>query len=220
MRISGLAYRANLKEIFPVVLFVGIYLFSYYPSVIGEYVSAKEMGVSIQESGISKNIPVTQESQWHTIKSNNFTVYLRPTTNLASIEKKLRRRGGFYIGDYPEPRHENGIDGKIGYRMDVLFKRAKDILSMYPRINDIKVKVFSNRRELIDEYQRIFGTRENLISFYVYKFNTIYTTEDDISDSVVAHEMGHAIVDHYFAVRPPEKIRELLAQYVDLHLQD
>ena len=38
--------------------------------------------------------------------------------------------------------------------------------------------------------------------------------------NIIAHEMGHAIVDHYFAAIPPEKIRELLASYVDLHLAE
>jgi predicted Zn-dependent protease len=47
---------------------------------------------------------------------------------------------------------------------------------------------------------------------------TIYTSEQDISDSVIAHEIGHAVVDHFFTVKPPEKIGEMLAQYVDVHL--
>jgi len=104
--------------------------------------------------------------------------------------------------------------------MDLLFERAKEILDMHPRIKKIKVRIFKNRKELNKEYRRIFKENKSLISFYIYKYNTIYTTESDISDSVIAHEMGHAIVDHYFAVRPPEKVRELLAQYVDLHLED
>ena len=91
---------------------------------------------------------------------------------------------------------------------------------MRPRKMRVKVKIFKDRAELNDEYYRIFGERGNLISFYAYKFNTIYTTEDDISDSVMAHEIGHAIVDHYFVVRPPEKIKEILSQYVDMHLED
>ena len=41
----------------------------------------------------------------------------------------------------------------------------------------------------------------------------------DISDSVMAHEMAHAVIDNYFNVIPPEKTAELLATYVDSHLE-
>jgi STE24 endopeptidase len=42
-------------------------------------------------------------------------------------------------------------------------------------------------------------------------------TSDEV-EVVIAHEMGHAAIDHYFAIKPPEKIAEMLAQYVDMHL--
>jgi hypothetical protein len=84
----------------------------------------------------------------------------------------------------------------------------------------IKIKIFRTRKELNDEYSKIFAATEDIKSFYIYKYNTIYVSEEDISDSVIAHEMGHAIIDHYFSVIPPEKVRELLASYVDLHLAD
>jgi Zn-dependent peptidase ImmA (M78 family) len=37
---------------------------------------------------------------------------------------------------------------------------------------------------------------------------------------VIAHELGHAVCDHYFLVIPPEKVREMLASYVDAHLEE
>ena len=104
--------------------------------------------------------------------------------------------------------------------MTLLFNRAEAILDMRPENMHLKIKIFRTRTELNDEYEKIFSTREDVKSFYVYKFNTIYISEEDISDSIIAHEMGHAIVDHYFAVIPPETIRELLASYVDLHLAE
>ena len=73
---------------------------------------------------------------------------------------------------------------------------------------------------LVDAYQKIFGRREDLYSFYVYENNTIYTTQPRLNQNVLAHEMGHAIVNHYFIVRPPETVRELISQYIDIHLED
>ena len=33
--------------------------------------------------------------------------------------------------------------------------------------------------------------------------------------STLAHEMGHAVIDHYFVIRPPSKVAEMLCEYVD-----
>ena len=66
---------------------------------------------------------------------------------------------------------------------------------------------------------RIFGKPGDFKAFYVYKYNTIYTSESDIEDSVIIHEMAHAIIDHYFSVIPPETVGEVLAAYVDAHLE-
>ncbi|MCX5666928.1 MAG: hypothetical protein NTY34_01245, partial [Candidatus Omnitrophica bacterium] len=66
----------------------------------------------------------------------------------------------------------------------------------------------------------IFKTRESYKSFYVHAYRTIYTSEESISDSVMVHEMAHAVIDNYFSVVPPAKVAEVLASYVDLHLEE
>ncbi len=156
--------------------------------------------------------------EWLTIESSYFTVYYRPNANLKKIEKKLRRR--FYTdGSFKVDAFSSSAE-KLADRLDILFNRVKKLLEMYPRTKDVKMKIFKDRKELDDEYYRIFRKKDGFISFYIHKYKTIYTTERDISDSVIAHEMGHVITDHYFVVKLPAKIGELMATYVDLHLDD
>lgn len=161
----------------------------------------------------------TSSGEWLTIESNYFTIYCRPDANLKKIEKKLRRRrfypdGAFRVDPLSAPAE------KLADRLDILFNRVKKLLDMYPRTKDVKIKIFKDRKKLDNEYYRIFRKKEGYISFYIHKYKTIYTTERDISDSVIAHEMGHVITDHYFVVKLPGKIGELMATYVDLHLDD
>jgi hypothetical protein len=40
----------------------------------------------------------------------------------------------------------------------------------------------------------------------------------DLHEGMLAHEMAHAIIDHFFAVRPPSSTAEILARYVGKHL--
>ena len=160
-----------------------------------------------------------EETGWQSVESRYFTVFYRPSVNLKKMEKKLKRRrfdvvsGGGY--EYLSTNAE-----KVAYRLDRIFERVKEILDMYPQNMNVKIKIFKDRRELIDAYEKVFGEREDIVSFYIYRHETIYTDAVDISDSVIAHEMAHAIVDHYFLIRPPETVKEMLSCYVDEHLDD
>ncbi|MDD5439053.1 MAG: hypothetical protein PHS37_02595 [Candidatus Omnitrophica bacterium] len=171
--------------------------------------------------GATEDKPVPPSGEgWDVITGNYCTMYVRTDADLKVVEKKLKRRGfditGNLTGSYSDDPKE-----KVSYRVDLIFRRVEEILNMYPRKINVTVVIYGSPSEMEDEYARIFGVRETkLISFYIYKTNTIYTNETDISDSVLAHEMGHTIADHYFVVRPPEKVREILSMYVDSHLED
>ncbi len=159
------------------------------------------------------------ENKWFIIKSNYFTIYCGETVDLKTVANQLERRGLFVSGVY-DPNPASAPTEKIAYRLDRILKRVKDVLDMYPDMHELKIKIFKDREALSAEYCKIFNAPADYKAFYIYQHNMIYTSEEDISDSVIAHEMGHAVVDHYFSVIPPEKVRELLATYVDLHLED
>jgi hypothetical protein len=42
---------------------------------------------------------------------------------------------------------------------------------------------------------------------------------NDLHEGMLAHELAHAIVDHYLLVRPPRPTAEIIARYVDSHLK-
>lgn len=213
-----LTRKINRAEILPFVLFLGGYLLFCYPLTFAEYRNTRKK-TTVNETVKPENGKTTPQSEWKSLKSFYFTVYYRPGADLKKIERKLRKRAPYFSVD-SESRPLKTDEDKIAYRMDLLFRRTKEILGMRPRVKNLEIRIFENRKELNDEYRRIFGKKTNLISFYIYKYDTIYTSESDISDSVMAHEMGHVIVDHYFTARPPEKIREILSQYVDAHLDE
>jgi len=220
MRIKTLVSKVKQKEAV-ITLIVIAWVLSQHSSrpIFAEYAETSLSGGInlIKASETVAEMPGQKE--WDTVTSDYFTIYYRPEAKLKSIERKLRRRM-FYVGKSLKPAPQDRPAEKIAYRMDVLFRRVKEILGMYPRIKNIDIKIFKDRKALNAEYYRIFRKKANLVSFYIYKKNTIYTSERDISDSVMCHEMGHAVADNYFAVRPPGKIREILSTYVDMHLDD
>jgi len=219
MLINVLRRKMSPKILILVFIAIAIglsYCYSGLPILAEEDVeSAKIAGDSRKPNDESS---ILQKEGWSVIKSNYFTIFYKPDVNLSTLEKRLRFKGELFSFGGSRSLKANNVKEKIAYNMDSLFKKVKEILGMYPRVYNIKMKVFKNQRELDEEHYRLLGKRESLRSFYIYKFNTIYTSESGISDYVMAHEMGHAVVDHYFVVRPPDEIKEVLSAYVESHL--
>jgi len=161
--------------------------------------------------------PPADNEAWSSMTSNFFVLYYDPSANLESIERELSRRPLYF--DQAARYGEVSAREEICQRLDKLYNRVQDVLDMHPKTPKIKIKIFKDRDELNAEFVKIFGKPGGLRSFYVYKNNTIYTSESDIEDSVIIHETAHAIIDHYFSVIPPETVGEILASYVDVHLE-
>jgi len=159
-----------------------------------------------------------EESDWSTVNSNYFNIYYRPDANLYGIERELTARALNF--DQAARYGDITVLDEICLRLDKLFSHVKDLLNMYPNIPKVIIKIFKDRAELNDEYSKIFSKKDDLKAYYVKDYNTIYTSEADIADSIVIHEMAHVIIDHYFDVAPPEKVSEILASYVDAHIEE
>lgn len=207
-------HRQREPAFISAILIVGIYLCFYNLPLFCQHEDLASNNIA-NDAGIKSDA----DGKWFIINSANFTIYCKQEVNLGTVERRLGRRGLFISGVYG-PNPVSAPPQKVAYRMDRILKRVKDILEMYPGKMDLKIRVFNTREELNDEYYNIFGQWENYKSFYIHKYKTIYTSEEDVSDSIMAHEMGHAVVDHYFNMIPPGKIREILASYVDKHLEE
>ena len=141
--------------------------------------------------------------------------------NLKKLEARLRSRY-FSVSSTEKDLFTNpgySIENRIIARLESILLRVEQILAMHPNHMEITIKIFATHQELNDEYYRQFGTTGDYRSFYIHALGTIYSSMQDISDSVISHEMAHAVVDNYFRVMPPEKTAELLATYVDSHLE-
>lgn len=108
----------------------------------------------------------------------------------------------------------------LAEKLDAIFARVENILDMFPSKIHVAINIYKGKNALDEAYKEIFHEQNTADSFYIYKTNTIYTTEMDIREGILAHEMAHCIIDHYFVILPPRKIQEMLAIYADVHLKD
>ena len=150
------------------------------------------------------------------ITSEHFVVYYRAGADLKKIERNLNKKGRFSGSTTVYTENDPSIE--ICLRLDELFNGAVEALSIRPGMGRITIDIFKDRAELEKEYFKISGKKGSAISFYIKEYNTIYTSENDISDSVIIHETAHAVIDNWPPMASaPDKIKEILAAYVDIH---
>lgn len=176
-----------------------------------------------QAEALAEDAGELTDKGWGIIESKYCTIFCHPDVNIKKVSNKIKIR--FYDIFLDRSRHSlknKDVEERLAEKIDCLFQKVEKILDMFPRRIHPTIKIYRNQAQLDDVYAQTFGcaNTERRISYYVHKYTTIYTTQQAISQGVLAHEMGHAVTDHYFLILPPEKIKELLSQYVEIHLED
>ena len=198
----------------PVLLIFFIFVpVCYFPNI-----AAAQSNDSITVSSSTTVEPSTDG--WISIKGESITVWYLPGANVRKLEARLRMRDVPMNQEYRMllSNRSLSMEERLKARIEIILLRVKDILGMDPKDFHIKIRIFKTRQEMNDAYAEMFNDSRNFKSFYMHYFRSIYTSEQEFLDSVVAHELGHAVIDHYFAVPPPSKMAELMAIYVDAHL--
>lgn len=170
--------------------------------------------------GLSGKMVYSQEEDRSFFSSKFCTVFYNDEVDL----KRVNRRINLGFSNFYSPRNykkSSGFSTKdiLSDKLDAIFNRAEEILDMYPSNVHVTINIYKARQELDMVYESFFNEPNQAISFYIYKTNTIYTVESQLNENILAHEMAHCIIDHYFIVLPPRKIQEMLSVYVDTNLK-
>lgn len=163
----------------------------------------------------------SEEEEWGVFSTKFCTVFYEKDVNLKTIARRVNLR----FSDFYSPRKftkktDFSIEEILSEKFDAIFYKVEDILDMYPSRIQVTLNIYKDENGLDNAYEEIFNESNKASSFYIYKTNTIYTTEKVISEGILAHEMAHCIIDHYFVILPPKKIQEILAAYADVHLKN
>lgn len=159
-------------------------------------------------------------NDWSSVKSIYCTIFFKGGVDIDKINEKIDTyRIDYGLTEKPGPQGSDA-EGEIAYKFDLIFLKVQEILDMRPRDLYIKVRIYRGQDDLDRVYIEIFGQKNNFIAYYIFKLNTLFSSQEKISANVLAHEIAHCVVDHYFSVIPPTKVAEMIAQYADVHLRD
>ena len=148
------------------------------------------------------------------IESQHFTIYYAPELNLDELTKALDIRpsdkiisGGSYAND-------------LGGMIDILFSQVCDILDMQLYSFHGTIKICRDFEQVNAIYGDLFDRGlSKSHSFYTYDSNTVYISAEHFKREVLGHEIGHAVICHYFVVLPSVKIQEVLATFIEYQLR-
>lgn len=164
--------------------------------------------------------------RWNTLKTKYLTLTYENAKDLEAFNGKIdfssdaNSFASFLNADQPSGKgiERTEFENEVIQKMDALVEKVQLILDMRKPINVI-VKLYPDKTALQGAYFNIYKKKRELRAWYIFEYNTIYLNVQDLFAEMFAHELAHAIVDNYLAVRPPRATAEILARYVDGHLR-
>lgn len=100
-------------------------------------------------------------------------------------------------------------------KVEQITTRVQQVLEMAPPGMRFKVSLMNSPADVQQVYRQMYNRSVDFIAFYSPQANTVFIAVDEVNLRVVAHEIAHAVINHYFQNAPPVKIHEMLAQYVE-----
>ena len=151
-----------------------------------------------------------QKSRYATIVYPNMQVLQEFNDNLR-LNRKL---------NYAMRKNVVTVADEVLAKLDIIIEKVQIVLDMFANYYHVRVVLLPDDDDVVRVYKQKYGKRVNHIAYYSLSEKTIYISVDDTNLRVVAHELGHSVVDHYFKVRPPYNIHELMAQFAEKHVTD
>ncbi len=154
------------------------------------------------------------------IDGHYFTIYYKPGVDINNLIGQLHvSKTDQMMAN--QPVDTSSVEKQLASMLDVLFNRAGDVLDMHVHSFKGNIKIFASQRELAAFYDNLYHRDLPCtgLSFYLSDFNSIYITAENFRREILGHEMGHAVMSHYFVVQPSVKIQEVLAGYVEYQLR-
>ncbi len=151
------------------------------------------------------------------IKSDKFIITYPNDDVLEEFLDNTRFDGGFSLfgGGSSLTLKEQAAN-----RVTRIIGKVEDILEMHPEHMVVKIVLFSDEKQVQRVYRQQYDRVVDFIAFYSPLDEKIYISTNNVVLRVIAHEMAHCVIYHYFKKQPPVKLHELMAQFVEAHIQD
>jgi hypothetical protein len=149
-------------------------------------------------------------------------------TLLYTDEKDLHaftRNTGSGLSLFRESPERNPLLAKA--QLDKMVETICSLMDMYPVNFRFTVTLYRTQAEVTTAYHRASAGANAYrqagaapIAFYAHATRSIAVAVNNVTDGILAHEIGHAVISAYFSTPPPGRMQEILCQYLDKHFRD
>lgn len=168
-------------------------------------------------SGICLFVPVAGQ-QSHQIQSRYAVITYDSPQTLRTFNKKLYVSGG--LKSQVQKQGTDTIEDDVKAKINVIVEKVMVVLDMYPANLKFSIVIHPDKSGVAGSFMQIYKKKVNYIAFFSPSQRTVFFSADNGMLRVVAHEIGHVVAENYFAVSPPPRIHEVLAQYAEKHVTD
>ena len=112
------------------------------------------------------------------------------------------------------------VEDEVKNKLDTILEKVESTLEVYPSKIRLRVILLDSEDDVRKAYARLYGKSRDFVAFYSPREKTLYLSLRNVTLGLLAHELAHVVIDHYFGISPPVKIHEVLAQYVETHIED
>lgn len=114
----------------------------------------------------------------------------------------------------------DSIEDEVISKIDFIVEKVMTVLDMYPSGLKFSIIIRRNVKAVKQDFKALYNMDVDYIAFYSPSKNIVFYSADNANIRVVAHEIGHVVVEHYFTISPPQRIHEVLAQFAEQHVTD
>jgi len=149
-------------------------------------------------------------------KSKYFSVYSYKGLDISLLLTKLNFN---YFRQLDNLSYRSDMPRDIlASTLDALYLEVSDILDIHMYSFHGNIDIVPDKGYVSSIFRSYFKRNFPERSFYFHNKNTIYISFADLTLGILGHEIGHAIISHYFVVLPPAKIQEVLCGYIEYSL--
>lgn len=161
---------------------------------------------------MGSNVQAQEENSRYVTLSYSGRELLKEFNNNLRLNRKL--------SSYIRKKNVVTVADEVMAKVDIIVEKVQVVLDMFPDKYHIHLVLLQDSGDVARVYKERYGKNVNHIAYYSLSEKTVYISVDDTRLRVLAHEIGHSVVDHYFEVRPPYNIHELMAQFAEKHVTD
>jgi len=107
---------------------------------------------------------------------------------------------------------------EVTNKINLLVDQVQAVMDMHPDRLKFTIVLLASPEAVQEVFLQKYGKEVDHLAYYSLSEKTIYFSVDNASLNVVAHEIGHVVVDHYYKVHTPYNIHELMAQFAEKNI--